>query len=127
MTLPDAYRPFCGLSIDRAVATASAFRITLQPRQDLRPALMARARAFAGKARVGEPHRGDAVVLVEFEAHQRLRRLLVPARQPGEGEHARAFDDSINAADRERLAAHADAAHQPTPVGPQIGLHVFGL
>ena len=58
----------------------SAFGVSLEPVQDLRPTLMAGARAFSGETRMRQAHRRDPVLFVKIEPHLRLGRFFVPGR-----------------------------------------------
>jgi len=73
---------------------------------------------------MGQANPRNAVLLfIKIEPHQGLGRFLVPRWHPGEGEHARTFDDPIDAFDFER-SSNPDAAHQPTAAGPKIGFRI---
>jgi hypothetical protein len=93
----------------------SAFGVRLEPAKDLRPALMARARLFLGETRMGQSNRRSAVLFIQIEPHQRLGRIFVPRRQPGEGEYARTFDDPIDAFDLNGLPIPTPLISQRPP------------
>jgi hypothetical protein len=67
------------------------------------------ARTLRSQARVRQADRGEAVPLLQIEADQCLWRVLLPVREPGEDQQARTLNRTVLSANREGLAASADA------------------
>ena len=53
------------------------------------------ARTLTGQARVRQADRRDAILFVQIETHQTLRRILFPVRMPGKNEQMRTLDLAI--------------------------------
>jgi|SRR6516225_8682459 len=85
-----------------------------------------RLHAFRRETRMRQANGCEPVLFSQIEAHKRFRWILLPVRQPGEGEHVGRLDSSIFSFYGER-PAEAGAAHPPLATNPQIGLNVGGL
>src|SRR5947208_15827494 len=96
----------------------------LQPGQDIRPASVAGACTLTREARVGQTNRRGATLLLQIDAHEALRRVLLPVGKPCKGEQTRSIDLGVYSAYYERFPTDADAAHHPLAAGPQVRLHV---
>src|SRR5438034_5299146 len=79
----------------------------LQPGQDIRPASVAGACTLTREARVGQTNRRGATLLLQIDAHEALRRVLLPVGKPCKGEQTRSIDLGVySEIDRPRSEEH---------------------
>src|SRR5262249_61772958 len=105
----------------------SSFGLGPNPRQDLRPTLVAFARALAGESGMRQAHGRDPILLLQIKTHEALSGIPLPIRQPREREQVRTLDGAILPNHLERPPAYADAAHHPSTAGAHVRLHAGRL
>src|SRR6516162_6538976 len=88
-----AWINFVPVSMDRSRPDLDvALAICLKPGENLRPALMTEPGTLGRKAGVCETDRGNAVILGQVETNERLKRVLLPVREPCKDEQTGRLD-----------------------------------